>query len=115
LQRSQFERMRDGAGLIIPVHANLGCSWKAFRREVDAVVLAVASDEIRALWNAIDRAGSDNVRSSSGPLARNLRWEMRSWRRSGRSGVAMRSEARSASRGIGRGFTAGSTAMCVDD
>jgi S-adenosylmethionine-diacylglycerol 3-amino-3-carboxypropyl transferase len=114
LQRSQFERMRDGAGLIIPVHANLGCSWKAFRRKVDAVVLAVASDEIRALWNAIDRAGSDNVRSSSGPLARNLRWEMelaplrQIWRRDEeRSAVGF---ARDRS-----GITAGSTAMCVDD
>jgi S-adenosylmethionine-diacylglycerol 3-amino-3-carboxypropyl transferase len=35
-------------------------------REVDAVILLdsqdwMATDEIRALWNAIDRAGSDNV------------------------------------------------------
>ena len=68
LQRSQFERMRDGAGLIIPVHANLRQFLEGLpAREVGAVVLLdsqdwMASDEIRALWNAIDRTGSDNVR-----------------------------------------------------
>ena len=40
LQRSQFERMRDGAGLIIPVHANLRQFLEGLpAREVDAVVL----------------------------------------------------------------------------
>jgi S-adenosylmethionine-diacylglycerol 3-amino-3-carboxypropyl transferase len=68
LQRSQFERMRDGAGLIIPVHANLRAFLEGLpAREVDAVVLLdsqdwMASEEIRALWNAIDRTGGDNVR-----------------------------------------------------
>jgi len=68
LQRSQFERMRDGAGLIIPVHANLRQFLEGLpAREVDAVVLLdsqdwMASDEIAALWNSIDRTGSDNVR-----------------------------------------------------
>ena len=68
LQRSQFERMRDGAGLIIPVHANLRQFLEGLpAREVDAVVLLhsqdwMASEEIRALWNAIDRTGSENVR-----------------------------------------------------
>lgn len=68
LQRSQFERMRDGAGLIIPIHANLRQFLEGLpAREVDAVVLLdsqdwMAPDEIRALWNAIDRTGSDNVR-----------------------------------------------------
>jgi S-adenosylmethionine-diacylglycerol 3-amino-3-carboxypropyl transferase len=68
LQRSQFERMRNGAGLIIPVHANLRLFLESLpAREVDAVVLLdsqdwMAPDEIRALWNAIDRTGSDNVR-----------------------------------------------------
>ena len=67
LQRSQFERMRDGAGLIIPVHANLRPFLESLpAREVDAVVLLdsqdwMATEEIRALWNAIDRTGSDNV------------------------------------------------------
>ena len=67
LQRSQFERMRDGAGLIIPVHANLRLFLESLpAREVDAVILLdsqdwMAPDEIRALWNAIDRAGSDDV------------------------------------------------------
>lgn len=68
LQRSQYERMRDGAGLIIPVHDNLRSFLESLpAREVDAVVLLdsqdwMAADEIRALWNAIDRTGSDNVR-----------------------------------------------------
>jgi S-adenosylmethionine-diacylglycerol 3-amino-3-carboxypropyl transferase len=69
LQRRQFARMRDGAGLIIPVHANLRVFLESLpAREVDAVVLLdsqdwMAPDEIRALWNAIDRTGSDNVRA----------------------------------------------------
>jgi S-adenosylmethionine-diacylglycerol 3-amino-3-carboxypropyl transferase len=68
LQRSQFERMRDGAGLIIPVHANLRAFLESLpAREVDAVVLLdsqdwMAPEEISALWNAIDRTGSDDVR-----------------------------------------------------
>jgi S-adenosylmethionine-diacylglycerol 3-amino-3-carboxypropyl transferase len=68
LQRSQFERMRDGAGLIIPVHANLRLFLEGLpAREVDAVVLLdsqdwMAPEEIQALWNAIDRTGSDDVR-----------------------------------------------------
>src|SRR5450755_543837 len=68
LQRGQFECMRNGAGLIIPVHANLRQFLEGLpAREVDAVVLLdsqdwMAPDEIRALWNAIDRTGSDNVR-----------------------------------------------------
>jgi S-adenosylmethionine-diacylglycerol 3-amino-3-carboxypropyl transferase len=68
LQRRQFERMRDGAGLIIPVHANLRPFLESLpAREVDAVILLdsqdwMAPEEIRALWNAIDRTGTDNVR-----------------------------------------------------
>ena len=68
LQAGQFERMRDGAGLIIPVHANLRLFLESLpAREVDAVILLdsqdwMAPEEIRALWNAIDRTGSDNVR-----------------------------------------------------
>src|ERR1700716_3630137 len=68
LQRSQFERMRNGAGLVIPVHANLRLFLESLpAREVDAVVLLdsqdwMAADEIGALWNAIDRTGSDSVR-----------------------------------------------------
>src|ERR1700726_4398165 len=68
LQRSQFGRMRDGAGLIIPVHANLRLFLESLpAREVDAVVLLDSQDwmspeEIGALWNAIDRTGSDYVR-----------------------------------------------------
>jgi S-adenosylmethionine-diacylglycerol 3-amino-3-carboxypropyl transferase len=68
LQRSQFSRMRNDAGLIIPVHANLRQFLESMpAREIDAVVLLdsqdwMAPDEIRALWDAIDRTGSDAVR-----------------------------------------------------
>jgi len=68
LQRSRFARMRNDAGLIIPVHANLRQFLEGLpAREVDAVVLLdsqdwMAPEEIRALWDAIDRAGSDSVR-----------------------------------------------------
>ena len=68
LQACQFERMRNGAGLIIPVHANLRRFLESLpAREVDAVILLdsqdwMAPEEICALWNAIDRTGSDNVR-----------------------------------------------------
>ena len=68
LQACQFERMRNGAGLIIPVHANLRLFLESLpAREVDAVILLdsqdwMAPEEIRALWNAIDRSGGDNVR-----------------------------------------------------
>jgi S-adenosylmethionine-diacylglycerol 3-amino-3-carboxypropyl transferase len=68
LQARHFARMRDGAGLIIPVHANLRQFLESLpARQIDAVVLLdsqdwMAPDEIRALWNAIDRSGSDDVR-----------------------------------------------------
>ena len=68
LQNSQFERLRTGAGLIIPVHANLRVFLESLpAREIDAVVLLdsqdwMAADEIRGLWDAIDRAGKDTVR-----------------------------------------------------
>jgi S-adenosylmethionine-diacylglycerol 3-amino-3-carboxypropyl transferase len=68
LQRSQFPRMRNDAGLIIPVHANLRQFLQSMpAREIDAVVLLdsqdwMASDEIRTLWDAIDRTGTDTVR-----------------------------------------------------
>jgi S-adenosylmethionine-diacylglycerol 3-amino-3-carboxypropyl transferase len=68
LQKRQFARMQAGAGLIIPVHANLRVFLESLpAREIDAVVLLdsqdwMAAEEIRALWNAIDRAGKDTVR-----------------------------------------------------
>jgi S-adenosylmethionine-diacylglycerol 3-amino-3-carboxypropyl transferase len=67
LQRRQYERMRNGAGLIIPHHAGLRQFLESLpAREVDAVILLdsqdwMATDEIRALWTAIDRAGRDDV------------------------------------------------------
>ena len=60
--------MRNDAGLIIPVHASLRQFLDGLpAREVDAVMLLdsqdlMAPEEIRKLWNAIDRTGSDNVR-----------------------------------------------------
>jgi S-adenosylmethionine-diacylglycerol 3-amino-3-carboxypropyl transferase len=68
LQRGRFEQMRAGAGLVLPVHANLRVFLESLpARQVDAVVLLdsqdwMAEEEIRTLWNAIDRAGSDSVR-----------------------------------------------------
>jgi S-adenosylmethionine-diacylglycerol 3-amino-3-carboxypropyl transferase len=68
LQRSQYERMRDGSGLIIPVHANLRQFLESLpARQIDAVVLLdsqdwMAPEETRALWNAIDRSGNDDIR-----------------------------------------------------
>lgn len=67
LQRRRYECMRNGAGLIIPHHASLRQFLESLpAREVDAVILLdsqdwMAGDEICALWNAIDRAGRDNV------------------------------------------------------
>ena len=67
LQRCQFARMRNDAGLIIPVHASLRQLLESLpAREVDAVMLLDSQDwmrpeEIRALWDTIDRAGSDQV------------------------------------------------------
>jgi S-adenosylmethionine-diacylglycerol 3-amino-3-carboxypropyl transferase len=67
LQRRQYERMRNGAGLIIPHHASLRQFLESVpAREVDAVLLLdsqdwMAVEEIRALWNTIDRAGRDDV------------------------------------------------------
>jgi S-adenosylmethionine-diacylglycerol 3-amino-3-carboxypropyl transferase len=68
LQRRRYQRMRDGAGLVIPVHGNLRVFLESLpAREVDAVVLLdsqdwMAPEEIRSLWTAIDRTGSDRVR-----------------------------------------------------
>jgi S-adenosylmethionine-diacylglycerol 3-amino-3-carboxypropyl transferase len=67
LQRRRYECMRNGAGLIIPHHASLRQFLESLpAREVDAVILLdsqdwMAADEVRALWNAIDRAGRENV------------------------------------------------------
>src|SRR5258708_15024846 len=61
LQARHFERMRDGPGFIIPIHANLRMFLESLpARQVDAVILLdsqdwMAPEEIRALWNAIAR------------------------------------------------------------
>src|SRR5262249_16082503 len=68
LQGRRFARMRNDAGRIFPAHASLRQFLDGLpAREVDAVVLLdsqdwMGTDEIRALWDAIDRAGSDQVR-----------------------------------------------------
>jgi S-adenosylmethionine-diacylglycerol 3-amino-3-carboxypropyl transferase len=68
LQKRQFDCMRSGAGLIIPVYANLRLFLESLpARQIDAVALLdsqdwMAPEEIRALWNAIDRTGNDDVR-----------------------------------------------------
>jgi S-adenosylmethionine-diacylglycerol 3-amino-3-carboxypropyl transferase len=68
LQQCQFARLRNDAGLIIPIYAGLRQFLESLpAREVDAVVLLdsqdwMASGEIRRLWAAIDRAGSEHVR-----------------------------------------------------
>lgn len=67
LQRSKFARMRNDAGVIIPVHARLHQFLQDLpAREVDAVVPKdlqdfMSPDEIRTFWDAIDRAGTDQV------------------------------------------------------
>jgi S-adenosylmethionine-diacylglycerol 3-amino-3-carboxypropyl transferase len=94
LQRSQFSRMRNDAGLIIPVHSNLRQFLNNLpAREVDAVVLLDSQDwmrpeEIRTLWDTIDRAGSDQVRvifrtvGADSPLQREGLSQLREiWRR----------------------------------
>ena len=94
LQRSRFARMRNDAGLIIPVHANLRQFLEGLpAREVDAVALLdsqdwMAPEEIRALWDAIDRAGSDSVRiifrtaGANSPLESEMLAPLReTWRR----------------------------------
>jgi S-adenosylmethionine-diacylglycerol 3-amino-3-carboxypropyl transferase len=94
LQRSRFAEMQNGAGLVTPVHANLRVFLEAQpARQVNAVVLLdsqdwMAPDEIRALWNAIDRAGHDDVRvifrtaGAESPLDRPELSSLRnSWRR----------------------------------
>jgi S-adenosylmethionine-diacylglycerol 3-amino-3-carboxypropyl transferase len=82
LQQCQFARMRNDAGLIIPVHASLRQFLEGLpAREVDAVMLLDSQDwmtpeQIRTLWDTIDRAGSDQVRvifrtaGSESPLER---------------------------------------------
>ena len=86
--------MRNDAGLIIPVHASLRQFLEGLpAREVDAVVLLdsqdwMAFEEIRSLWGAIDRAGSDQVRvifrtaGAESPLEGNALAPLRDiWRR----------------------------------
>jgi S-adenosylmethionine-diacylglycerol 3-amino-3-carboxypropyl transferase len=68
LQQCQFARMRNDAGVIIPVHSSLPQFLEGLpAREVDAVALLDSQDwmpheDIRVLWDRIDRAGSDQVR-----------------------------------------------------
>ena len=94
LQRRHFARMRNDAGLIIPIRAGLRQFLDSLpAREVDAMVLLDSQDwmtpeEIRSLWDAIDRAGSDHVRvifrsaSAHSPLESDALAPLRNmWRR----------------------------------
>jgi S-adenosylmethionine-diacylglycerol 3-amino-3-carboxypropyl transferase len=94
LQRRQFARMRNDAGVIIPVRAGLLEFFQGLpAREVDAVALSNSHDwlkpeAIRTLWDAIDRAGSERVSvifrtaGSESPLERTELASLRkSWRR----------------------------------
>jgi S-adenosylmethionine-diacylglycerol 3-amino-3-carboxypropyl transferase len=94
LQRRHFARMRNDAGLIIPVRAGLRQFLDSLpAREVDAMVLLDSQDwmtleEIRSLWDAIDRAGSNHVRvifrtaSAHSPLESDALASLRNiWRR----------------------------------
>jgi S-adenosylmethionine-diacylglycerol 3-amino-3-carboxypropyl transferase len=84
LQRRQFTTMRNGAGVVIPVCADLTRFLDSLpAREVDAIALQDAQDwmtssDITALWNAIDRVGSERVcvifrtAGTSSPLASNM-------------------------------------------
>lgn len=68
LQQSRYAHTASRAALVTPVHANLRVFLESLpARQIDAVVLLdsqdwMAPDEIRALWDAIDRAGHDGVR-----------------------------------------------------
>lgn len=68
LQRGRYADTCNRAALVTPVHANLRLFLESLpARAIDAVVLLdsqdwMAPDEIRALWDAIDRAGSDDIR-----------------------------------------------------
>ena len=94
LQQRHYARMRDGAGLIIAHHASLRQFLESLpAREVDAVILLdsqdwMATEQIRTLWNAIDRAGRDDVHvifrtaGEGSPIERDeLASLRRSWRR----------------------------------
>jgi S-adenosylmethionine-diacylglycerol 3-amino-3-carboxypropyl transferase len=68
LQQSRYADTASRAALVTPVHANLRVFLESLpARQIDAVVLLdsqdwMAPDEIRALWDAIDRAGKDGIR-----------------------------------------------------
>ncbi len=68
LQESRYADTSSRAALVTPVHANLRLFIESLpARAIDAVVLLdsqdwMAPDEIRALWDAIDRAGNDGIR-----------------------------------------------------
>jgi S-adenosylmethionine-diacylglycerol 3-amino-3-carboxypropyl transferase len=68
LQQRRYADTASRAALVTPVHANLRVFLESLpARQIDAVVLLdsqdwMAPDEIRALWDAIDRAGNDGIR-----------------------------------------------------
>jgi len=94
LQRRQFARMRNDAGVIIPIDAGLLEFLQSLpAREVDAVALSHSHDwlkpqAVQTLWDAIDRAGNERVcvvfrtAGAESPLERPEHAVLRkSWRR----------------------------------
>ncbi len=72
LQRNQFSRMRNDAGLIIPVHANVRQFLESMpAREIDAVVLLefTGLDGARRNPRAVGRHRSHRQRRGSGDLS----------------------------------------------
>jgi S-adenosylmethionine-diacylglycerol 3-amino-3-carboxypropyl transferase len=94
LQRRQFARMRNDAGVVIPIDAGLLEFLQSLpAREVDAVALSHSHDwlkpqAVQRLWDAIDRAGNERVcvvfrtAGAESPLERPEHAVLReSWRR----------------------------------
>jgi S-adenosylmethionine-diacylglycerol 3-amino-3-carboxypropyl transferase len=94
LQERRFDEMRAGANAVVPLHGNVRALLEALpARHVDAVILLDSQDwmapqEIRSMWEAIDRCGKDDVRiifrtaGEISPLEDNdLATLQRSWRR----------------------------------
>jgi S-adenosylmethionine-diacylglycerol 3-amino-3-carboxypropyl transferase len=68
LQQQHFDRIRAQAQSVTPIHANVRTLLEALpTRHIDAVILLDSQDwmapqEIQSLWQAIDRAGTGDVR-----------------------------------------------------
>ena len=67
LQERWFEHMHDRANVVVPKHTNVRALLETLpARHVDAVILLDSQDwmapqEIKSIWEAIDRCGKDDV------------------------------------------------------